>query len=46
MKASDLIDARLMGNEQAMYDLLAYLRDNDPVPYDENSRYDPFWALT
>ena len=46
MKASDLIDTRVMGNEQSMYDLFSYLRDNDPVPYVEHSRYDPFWALT
>ncbi len=32
MKASDLVDTRVMGNEQSMYDLFSYLRDNDPVP--------------
>ena len=37
MKASDLIDTRAMGNEQSMYDLFSYLRDNDPVPYVESS---------
>jgi hypothetical protein len=45
MKASDLIDTRVMGNERTMYDLFSYLRDNDndndndngPVPYVESS---------
>ena len=46
MKASDLIDTRVMGNEQSMYELFSSLRDNDPVPYVEHSSYDPFWALT
>ena len=46
MNAKDLLDTRIMGNEQRMHALFGYLRDNDPVPYVEHELYDPFWALT
>ena len=42
----ELLDPAIMGNESAMYDLLEYLREHDPVSYVEHHSYEPFWAIT
>lgn len=46
MNPNDMVDTRVMGNEQRMHELFRYFREHDPVPYVEHSGYDPFWALT
>ncbi len=42
----DLLDPAIMGNEKSLYELLGYLREDDPVSYVEHPDYDPFWAIT
>lgn len=42
----ELLDPQVMGNEDSMYELLGYLRENDPVSYVEHPDYEPFWAIT
>ncbi|MEH6611643.1 MAG: cytochrome P450 [Halioglobus sp.] len=46
MKNTDLLDPELMGNEDSMYGLFDYLRENDPVSYVEDPAYLPFWSLS
>jgi cytochrome P450 len=46
MKNTDLLDPTIMGNEQSMYRLFDYLRENDPVSYVEHPEFLPFWSLT
>ncbi len=42
----ELLDPEIMGDEDRMYELLGYLRENDPVSYVEHPDYEPFWAIT
>ncbi len=42
----ELLDPEIMGDEPRMYELLGYLRENDPVSYVEHPDYEPFWAIT
>jgi len=42
----ELLDPEIMGNEPRMYELLGYLRENDPVSYVEHPDYEAFWAVT
>jgi len=42
----ELLDPEIMGDEPRMYELLGYLRENDPVSYVEHPEYEPFWAIT
>ena len=42
----ELLNPEIMGDEPRMYELLGYLRENDPVSYVEHPDYEPFWAIT
>jgi cytochrome P450 len=45
-KASDVLNAELMGHEKTMHGLFDYLREHDPVAWVEHPDYNPFWSLT
>lgn len=45
-RVNDIINARIMGNEDSMHALLGDLRDNNPVAYFDHPDYEPFWVLT
>ncbi|GAB5412812.1 MAG: cytochrome P450 [Congregibacter sp.] len=42
----DLVDARVMGDERSMHELLGYLREEAPVAYFDHPDFEPFWVLT
>ena len=45
-KIEDIVDTRIMGDEQTMHGLFNYLRENDPVAYLEHPEFEPFWVMT
>jgi len=45
-KIEDIVDTRIMGDEQSMHGLFNYLRENDPVAYLEHPEFQPFWVMT
>jgi len=45
-KIEDIVDTRIMGDEQSMHGLFNYLRENDPVAYLEHPEFEPFWVMT
>ena len=40
----EMLDPSVMGDEQRMYDLFRYLREEEPVCYLEHPDFDPCWA--
>ena len=42
----DMLNAQIMGDEETMYALFSYLRENEPVTRVEHPDFEPFWALT
>ena len=45
-KIEDIVDTRIMGEEQSMHGLFNYLRENEPVAYLEHPEFEPFWVMT
>lgn len=45
-KIEDIVDTRIMGEEQSMHGLFNYLRENEPVAYLEHPEFQPFWVMT
>lgn len=45
-KIEDIVDTRIMGEEQSMHGLFNYLRENEPVAYLEHPEFEPFWVIT
>ena len=42
----EMLDPAVMGDEQRMYELFRYLREEEPVCHVEHPDFDPFWAVT
>ena len=45
-KIEDIVDTRIMGEEQSMHGLFNYLRENEPVAYLAHPEFEPFWVMT
>ena len=45
-KIEEIVDTRIMGDEQSMHGLFNYLRENDPVAYLVHPEFEPFWVMT